>query len=141
MMGKPPSQRALVEDIYSLTLPASPPGKPLAVLTPPNLFRGMNKTEERRAIELEALKRSGEITLWMYEAVTLKLADDTRYTPDFFVMLNDGTIRFEETKGFLRDDALVKIKVAAALFPFRFVMYTARAKKDGGGWEVRDFTA
>lgn len=86
----------------------------------PNLYAGMNKTEQRRGIELEAMKRSGLIAAWWYEKVTLKLADDTRYTPDFLVQELDGTLRFEETKGFWRDDAKVKIKVAAALYPFRF---------------------
>jgi hypothetical protein len=56
-----------------------------------------------------------------YEAVTLKLAADTRYTPDFMVMEDDGTITFVECKGFWRDDAKVKIKVAAEMYPmFRF---------------------
>lgn len=107
----------------------------------PDLFAKMNRTEKARAIELEALKRAGQIADWKFEGITLKLADDTRYTPDLFVLENDGQCRFEEIKGFMRDDALVKIKVAAALFPFRFVMYTLRPKKDGGGWIVRDFSA
>lgn len=102
----------------------------------PNLFAGMNKTEQRRAVELEALRRDGQIACWSYEKITLKLADDTRYTPDFFVVENDGAIRFEETKGFWRDDAKVKIKVAAQQFPFRFVSLVA--SRDG--WERTDFT-
>lgn len=101
-----------------------------------DLFAGMNKTERKRAIELEALKRDGQIHSWAYEKVTLKLADDTRYTPDFFVVECDGSIRFEETKGFWRDDAKVKIKVAASQFPFRFVSLVA--SRDG--WERTDFT-
>lgn len=105
--------------------------------TLPDLFAGMNKTEKRRAIELEALKRDGAIHSWAYEKVTLKLADDTRYTPDFFVVELDGSIRFEEIKGFWRDDAKVKIKVAAQQFPFRFVSLVA--SRDG--WERTDFTA
>lgn len=112
----------------------------LAILKPLDRFAGMNGTERKRAIELEAMLRTGEILMWRFEAMTLKLADDTRYTPDFFVMLPDGTVRFEETKGFLRDDALVKIKVAATMFPFSFVMLTVRPKKDGGGWATRTFS-
>ena len=105
-----------------------------------DIFDGMNGTEKRRAIELEAMKRSGLIHDWRYEAMTFKLADDTRYTPDFWIIENDGACEFQEVKGFLRDDALVKIKVAARMFPFRFVMYTASSKKEGGGWQIRDFT-
>lgn len=105
----------------------------------PDLFARMNKTERRRALELEALRRAGKIIAWHYEGVTLKLADDTRYTPDFMVIEDDGSIAFEETKGFLRDDALVKIKVAAALFPFRFTMLTAD-RQEPDGWRRRTFT-
>lgn len=112
----------------------------LAKLPAPDIFAQMNGTEKRRAIELEAMRRTGAIVLWKFEAITLKLADDTRFTPDFFVLHNDGTVEFQETKGWLREDALIKLKVAAALFPFfRFVMLTAKAKKLGGGWEIREF--
>lgn len=105
----------------------------------PNLFHTMNKTEARRAMELEALKRSGQIAGWWYEKLTLKLADDTRFTPDFMVLHNDGMIELQETKGgFIREDAHVKIKIAAAMFPFRFVMY--KEMKRGAPWVVIDFT-
>ena len=108
----------------------------------PDLYVGMNKTETRRAVELEAKKRTGQIAAWYYERLTLKLADDTRYTPDFWVLENDGSITLEETKGgFIREDAHIKIKIAASLYPFRFVMYQERPKKDGGGWKVTEFTA
>ena len=90
--------------------------------TMPDLYAGMNKLEKSFAIGLEAKKRNGEILRWDYERVTLKLAHDTRYTPDFFVVERDGTISFYETKGFFRDDAKVKLKVAAASFPFKFYL-------------------
>lgn len=102
----------------------------------PDLFAGMNKTEKARAIELEALKRAGEIRDWFYEKITLKLADDTRYTPDFFVVENDGGCRFEETKGFWREDAKVKLKVAAAQMPFRFIAYEGKPSQ----WTVTDYS-
>lgn len=64
--------------------------------------------------------------------ITLKLADDTRFTPDFSAVDVDGTLRFIDVKGFQREDALIKIKVAARLFPFaQFVI----VKKDGDGWD------
>jgi hypothetical protein len=73
-----------------------------------------------------------------FEAVTLKLAPDTRYTPDFMVLGTNGEIQFHEVKGFMEDDAWVKLKVAAARFPmFSFVLAKKRANKDGGGWEVK----
>jgi hypothetical protein len=100
----------------------------------------MNRTEARRAAELEAMRRAGEIQSWTFEGITLKLADDCRYTPDFFVRAADGTIRCEETKGFWRDDARAKIKMAARVFPmFHFVALTVRKKRDGGGWQREEF--
>lgn len=99
----------------------------------------MNKLEQSRAEDLEAMRLRGEINAWWFEAITFKLADDTRYTPDFVIQATDGTMYIEETKGFWKDDALVKIKVAAAMFPFRFYGLTGKTKKAGGGWERREF--
>ena len=78
----------------------------------------MNKLEARYALSLSAQQGHGSIRWWAYEAITLKLAPDTRYTPDFVVITREGEIQFHETKGRWLDDALVKIKVAANLFPW-----------------------
>ena len=99
----------------------------------------MNKTEAAYAAHLESLKAAGEIVWYVFESLTFKLADDTRYTPDFAVMLSSGQMQAHEVKGFWQDDARVKIKVAAAKFPFEFIAVKAKAKKDGGGWSVEAF--
>ena len=44
-----------------------------------------------------------------------------------------------EVKGFWSDDARVKIKVAADMYPFRFMALKVLSKKNGGGWEVETF--
>lgn len=117
-----------------------PAPDPVVATVKPRGQRVMNKTESRRAAELTALVNVGVIRSWAYEAVTLRLADDCRYTPDFLVVDNAGAIRFEETKGFWRDDARVKIKVAARTFPmFSFVALTVRKQRDGGGWTRETF--
>ncbi len=95
----------------------------------------MNKLEARYAAHLEEMKQLGGVLMWTYEGVKLKLAAKTFYTPDFMVMTQDLSIEFHETKGFARDDAMVKIKVAARLFPFRFVM----VRKSKQGWEYTEF--
>ena len=75
---------------------------------------------------------------WKYEAITFKLADDTRYTPDFAVMLPNGEFEIHETKGgFIREDGWQKLKIAAGMFPFRFFLCQKLAKKDGGGWKIK----
>lgn len=100
---------------------------------------GMNKTEAEYADALEARKARGEVVWWRYEAITLKLADNTRYTPDFLVMRPDGELQVHETKGgFIREDGWQKLKIAAGLFPFRFFLCQKRAKKDGGDWLIKE---
>ena len=99
----------------------------------------MNKTEAAYALHLEAMKQAGEVLWYKFEGVKLRLADNTTYSTDFAVMAADGVMECHEVKGFWQDDARVKIKVAASLDPFRFIAIKARAKKDGGGWEVENF--
>lgn len=96
----------------------------------------MNKTEERYFDLLRVRRATGELAWIRYEGVTLKLADDTRYTPDFAVMLANGELEMHETKGaFRREDSFVKLKVAAEQFPFRF--YLATWTKDDG-WTIEE---
>lgn len=83
-------------------------------------YARMNKTERAYALHLERLKANGLIRRWYFEAIRFVLAPGTTYTPDFAVIGADGELYFVEVKGFWREDAKVKIKVAAGLFPFRF---------------------
>lgn len=99
----------------------------------------MNKTEAEYASLLELRRRAGEVVWYAYEAITLRLADGARYTPDFAVMLADGQMELHEVKGHWAEAALVRIKVAAELFPFRFLAVEKLPKKNGGGWKEREF--
>ena len=99
----------------------------------------MNKTEAAYAALLESQKAAGEVAWYRFEAIKLRLADNTFYTPDFAVMLRSGHLEMHEVKGYWADDARVKIKVAADMHPFRFVAIRPKAKKDGGGWAVEEF--
>lgn len=80
----------------------------------------MNGTESRYAGILEIRKRAGHIARYDFQPVKLRLADNTFYTPDFRVILPDGLQEMHEVKGFMRDDAAVKIKVAAEQHPYVF---------------------
>ena len=95
----------------------------------------MNKTEARYAAHLEAQKAAGMVLWWRFEGVKLRLADATFLTVDFAVMAADGTLEMHEVKGYMQDDANVKLKVAADQYPLRFRL--VRAAK-GGGWDVQD---
>lgn len=95
----------------------------------------MNKLEGDYAEYLGFLRLAGEINTFMYERIKLKLADRTWYTPDFMVILSDGTVEFHEVKGFMRDDAAVKLKVAADKFPqFAFFLVKKDSKE---GWSIK----
>lgn len=99
----------------------------------------MNQTEAAYGQHLERRKAAGEIAWYKFEGIKLRLADNTFYTPDYAVMATDGVMEIHEVKGFWQDDARVKIKVAAELYPFVFIAVKPRAKRDGGGWATETF--
>jgi hypothetical protein len=95
----------------------------------------MNKTEAAYDQHLWA-QRGKEVIWHKFEAVKLRLADNTFYSPDFAVLASDSVLEMHEVKGFWQDDARVKIKVAASIYPFRFVA----VKKTKGGWAKEEFS-
>jgi len=96
----------------------------------------MNKTEAAYADHLKLRQMAGEIITYRFEAFKLRLADNTFYSPDFVVTCQHQ-IECHEVKGFWRDDARVKIKVAAALFPeFAFIAVQYGKKT---GWTIETF--
>lgn len=66
------------------------------------------------------------------QCLTFKLGDDCRYTPDF-IFLRNGKLEAHEVKGFWRDDAKVKIKVAARMYSW-IVFCVVMKNKDQ--WDV-----
>lgn len=118
-------------------LPVGPLRVPKAHGRPRTNVAGMNKLEESYASHLQTGRSIGRVSKWGFQTVTLKLGDDCRYTPDFYTLMQDGTVEFAETKGFMRDDALVKIKTAATQYPeFRFVLVTKN--KDTGTLDSKE---
>jgi hypothetical protein len=92
---------------------------------PPKKRRGcMNKLEERFMREvLEARKAVGMCRWYDFEPLKFRLATGAWYTPDF-VSFTESGICCWETKGFWREAARVRIKVAAEKYPFPFVAVT-----------------
>lgn len=69
----------------------------------------LNKTERQWLAVLRTRKHA-----WLgIQAITFKLGDDCRYTPDFAAITEEGELVLWEVKGFMRDDAQVKLKTAA----------------------------
>lgn len=94
----------------------------------------MNSLERAYADRLAILKARGEIIDFDFEAIKLKLAKATFYTPDFIVYPTEGPLEIHEVKGFWEDDARVKIKVAAEKFPFIFKALT----RQRGEWKTEE---
>ena len=99
----------------------------------------MNKAEAAYDAHLAAEQAAGRVLWRRFEGIRLKLAGLTYYSPDFVVMAADGVLECHEVKGHWGDDDRAKIKVAAEMYPLRFIAVKARAKKHGGGWERETF--
>lgn len=97
----------------------------------------MNKTEETFAALLEKAQADGEILRWEFEPVSLRVGPNTRYNPDFLIVLKpDRHWQLVEIKGHLRDDAAVKFKDCAEKYPeFSFLMIKKKKGKPRE-WEV-----
>jgi len=96
--------------------------------------------EQAYALHLEARKHEGAVLWYKFEGMKFRLADGTFYTPDFIVLDRNGFMEAHEVKGFWTDDARVKIKVAADLYPVSFIAIKRLTKSKGGGWEVERFS-
>lgn len=74
-----------------------------------------SKLEAEYAGILDGYKRNGLIREYRRPAPTLPiLGGQSRYTADFFVVANDGTIELHEVKGFWTDAGLLRFKAAAS---------------------------
>lgn len=94
-----------------------------------------NKLEGRYGDHLLLQHRQGLIKGFGFQRYTLRLGDDLRYTPDYHVVANDDRLIFDEVKGFMREDARVKIVAAAEMFPHLFRLVTWD-KVDG--WKIEE---
>lgn len=98
----------------------------------------MNSLERRYADEiLDKRKLVGEIRQWWFEEFAFRIGHDCRVTFDFMCWMADGSIEFHECKGRMREDALVKLKVAANRYPFKFYLIKLAKVKEGGGWIIK----
>jgi hypothetical protein len=107
----------------------------------------MNSTELAFSRELQTMQSVGEITWFGFECITFRLADRTTYTPDFLVLFSTGYLWAIDVKGatktkggkhkaFSEEDARVKIKLVAELFPLHFAVAYRLPQKAGGAWKI-----
>lgn len=101
----------------------------------------MNKTEAEYDAVLRTLLYTGSILWYKFEGIKLALASNTTLTVDFAVLTADGVLEMHDAKGgrgVYMEDAKVKMKVAASLYPFRFKVAFKRKKSEGGGFEIEE---
>lgn len=133
--------------LHRVTTPAKPAKKA------PSRIRqnsaGLNKTEQAFYDYLKTQEETGvERTVLPPQSITLKLANGCRYTPDFFVAFHFQNTNGQivptteliayEVKGHMRDDAAVKIKVAATTFPWITFYLVTKLPGAGGGWSISE---
>lgn len=101
------------------------------IVRPSQDVLSLNKTERQYYNYLRSQDH-----LWIgVQNITLKLAHDTRLTPDFTYLNKEGDMVFVDVKGFQREDALIKMKVAARQFPWASFVIVSRGKN--GSWIER----
>lgn len=137
------------KDSATAAAPSIPPvPQGLAKAIPFDPYAEMNKTERAYAeLVLNPMIETAQIILWRFQPMTFVLANRARYTPDFMLLFANGRIRFAETKALWKnakgghslhfeDDALVKLKVAASMYPFfEWVAVGGRKLKGVADWE------
>lgn len=101
---------------------------PVPKVKPKDDSAGMNKGEMRYASVLDQRIVDGHVAGWYFEHLSIKLADNTFYKPDFLVILADGSVELHEVKGaskgsfVVTESGWVKIKVTAKQSPFPVVV-------------------
>ena len=91
-----------------------------------------SKWELEYAQYLDVLKATNKIWDWHYEPESLEIGVGAKYTPDFKVWITfGGRVEYREVKGYKREAAMVRLRVAAARYPNDgFVLVT----KKNGQW-------
>jgi len=108
--------------------PGESPWQPDGPEPSPKVGPYRSKLEAKYANRLEIIKIGGRISDWRYEAIRLRLAKATTYTPDFLVIPSSdepGLMILDEVKGSWKAKGAVlsrnKLKIAAEMYPwFRF---------------------
>lgn len=98
----------------------------------------MNGIETAWAAELDRWIAAGTITTYVFEGLTLRLAEQWRYTVDFVVRLPDGRYAAYECKGFMHAKARGKLKMAAEQFSWLIAEWHL-VRRDHKRWVVKRY--
>lgn len=123
------SARAAGMTLVQWRAAGKPGGKKAPAIRPWHPYR--SKWEADYAKHLELLATAGRIVDWDYEPVRLEIGEGAVYTPDFRITTLGALTEMHEVKGYRREAAMVRIRVAAKLYRrIRFVLVT----KVNGEW-------
>ena len=75
-----------------------------------------SKKERKRYCELKQLKSSGDL-LFFLRQTPLHLSGGVKYVCDFLIFWSDGTVTFEDVKGFKTDLYKTKKRLVEATYP------------------------
>lgn len=126
----PPKYQAQVA--AQLQPPDLRPGGTLTFLPPPKKrlrqsSRELNKTETAFG---EYLRRiCGQDVTIHSQAITVRLANGLRYTPDYVVVAGPKVTVYEVKGPYAREDSIVKLKVAASVYPWMDFMLAWRQSR------------
>jgi hypothetical protein len=117
-----------------------PAEAPAPAITAKQPRRGRkNKLEARFEREYLQPKRDfGHLVWFDFEPIKFRLADGAWYTPDFISQGAGGSLVAWETKGFWREAARIRIKVAADKYPWIQFIAVTRDRKTGE-WKYEHF--
>lgn len=102
----------------------------------------MNDLERSYAEHLKLRQAAGEVLDFRYEEFKLTLAKGCTIKVDFAVLMADGHVEFHECKGYMEEDARVKLLwVSQKCWWFPFFLVKANPKKNGGGFSVTEIGA
>lgn len=100
-------------------------------------FQGSQLEDRYRDEVLTPRAMAGEID-FLHERMGFKLASRCYYYPDFVVIPSDGSpVEVHEVKGYMREDAAVKLRVFATQFPWFVVLVVRRNRQ---GWHYEEIT-
>ena len=97
----------------------------------------MNKTEESYSDILETRKLAGDIAEWFFEPCSWRYGKGARFSADFMIVHNDGSLEFVDCKGGGPENEAATCRGKACAEKYWFFTFSKvikLSKKDGGGW-------
>lgn len=80
-----------------------------------------SKKEAKRYCDLKLEQREGSV-LFFLRQVPIHLPGKTKLVIDFLVFYADGTVKFEDTKGFQTEVFKLKKRQVEEIYPFKLVI-------------------